>query len=79
MARRASGHSGAETTKTVLGHGGNEGPPILEMAIRRGLTHSRRARHSAESESLGALLTQDLNRRIDEGLSQIAVVIGASR
>jgi hypothetical protein len=78
LARVATGHSGAETPKTVFGHGGNEGPPILEMPVRRCLTHSCCARYRAKSQSLGTLLPQDLNRSIDESLSQITMVIGAS-
>jgi hypothetical protein len=78
LARRTAGHGGAEATKAVLGHGGNEGAPIREVPVGRGLTHTRRARYRAESEPLGTFLTQDLNRCVDESLSEIAVVIGAS-
>jgi hypothetical protein len=47
------------------------------VTVRRGLTHTRRARDRSQRERFGALLPQQLDSGIEQCPAQVAVVIRA--
>jgi hypothetical protein len=50
---------------------------VAKMPVRRGRTHSRPSRSFREGKAGGPFLGNQLERRADQGLFQIAVVIAA--
>src|SRR5262249_15144874 len=50
---------------------------VAKMPVRRGRTHSRPSRSFRESKASRSFLGDQLQRRADQGLFQIAVVVAA--
>jgi hypothetical protein len=62
----------------LAGDLGDQGIAILEVAIRGGATDADRAGHFGERKTVGAAGRDHVERRFDQGLAQIAVVVGGA-